>query len=217
MVQRSEAPSPRTWLRSAPARTMPPPIGHNGRHCHEALVEGEGHWTSGYPTRPERAEQASFAWAAQADRIPRPFLVRRDRDAHVLALADWELIPCRHILLESFVLLRHTCCRGAPKSNGQECPWLTLVNRRRRARNDTQMARPVRPTAAPAWRRHPEPGRRARPAQGDTASSASRQRRRGRYAQMSPLQRSGCGGLSAAEPDSSPARPGPPAMGVAIV
>ena len=35
--------------------------------------------------------------------------------------------------------------------------------------------------------------------------------------QMSPLQRSGCGGLSAAEPDSSPARPGPPAMGVAIV
>jgi hypothetical protein len=53
--------------------------------------------------------------------------------------------------------------------------------------------------------------------QGDTASLASRQRRRGRYAQMSPLQRSGCGGLSAAEPDSSPARPGPPAMGVAVV
>jgi hypothetical protein len=59
--------------------------------------------------------------------------------------------------------------------------------------------------------------RRARPVQGDTGSLASRQRRRGRYAQMRPLQRSGCGGLSAAEPDSSPARPGPPVMGVTVV
>jgi hypothetical protein len=74
------------------------------------------------------------------------------------------------------------------------------------------MPRPVRSTAAPAWRRHYPPGRRARPVQGNTTSLASRQRR-GRYTYMRPLQRAGGGGLSAAKPDSSPARPGPPAIG----
>jgi hypothetical protein len=40
-------------------------------------------------------------------------------------------------------------------------------------RNGTQMAQPVRTTAAPAWRRRYRLGRWARPIQGDTASLAS--------------------------------------------
>jgi hypothetical protein len=50
---------------------------------------------------------------------------------------------------------------------GQECPWLTVANRRRRARNGTEMARPVRTTAAPAWRRRCPLGRWVRLVVGD--------------------------------------------------
>ena len=38
------------------------------------------------------------------------------------------------------------------RSEDRECPWLTVANRWRRARNGTEMARPVRTTVARAWR-----------------------------------------------------------------
>jgi hypothetical protein len=66
-----------------------------------------------------------------------------------------------------FVLPR--TCNRAPRSEDRECPWLTVADRWRRAGYGTQMARPVRTTAAPAWRRRYQLGRWVKPIQGDTS------------------------------------------------
>src|SRR6266545_4901614 len=66
-----------------------------------------------------------------------------------------------------FVLPRS--CRRVLRSSGQECPWLTVANRRRRAGNGTEMARPVRTTASRTWSRWHQLGRWVRPVQVDTS------------------------------------------------
>jgi hypothetical protein len=50
-------------------------------------------------------------------------------------------------------VLPHTFKERAPRSSGRECPWLTVADRWRRARNGTEMARPVRTNLAQPVRR----------------------------------------------------------------